>query len=47
MIDRLAVIVPTRGRVEACRELIATFDETCGEDTHTQSWLSVTGCRCF
>lgn len=34
MIDRLAVIVPTRGRVEACRELIATFDETCGEDTH-------------
>lgn len=34
MIDGLAVIVPTRNRVEACRELIATFDDTCGEDTH-------------
>jgi hypothetical protein len=34
MTERLAVIVPTRSRVEACRELIATFDETCGEDTH-------------
>ena len=31
--SELAVIVPTRGRVEACRELAATFDDTCGEDT--------------
>jgi hypothetical protein len=29
----LVVIVPTRGRPEACRELVATFDETCGDDT--------------
>ena len=31
--SELAVIVPTRGRVESCRELVAAFDETCGEDT--------------
>ena len=32
--SELAVIVPTRGRVAACRELIDTFDDLCGDDTH-------------
>jgi hypothetical protein len=30
---RLAVIVPSRGRPEAMRELLATFEETCTADT--------------
>lgn len=30
----LVVFIPTRGRPDACREVVATFDDTCGEDTH-------------
>jgi hypothetical protein len=33
IVTDLVVFVPSRGRPDACRDLVATFDDTCGEDT--------------